>query len=186
MAPPKKNIFQLSFKSNSVSQRKNRLLKKNWPKSQPSPSTSHTNDATNDFSGDLTDDQSLNENSLTVENENSLMVENQIPPINNVIGNGSSVTQNNNDHSNNLEMILPFQPFNSTPFTEKIRGWAINNNINRTHLNGLLAILKPEIPEVPLSYQTLLETPRDLPVRFFLTFITFMYYVFTYLKYYSI
>lgn len=50
------------------------------------------------------------------------------------------------------------------PFNDKLRQWAVVCNTPRTHLNMLLGLIKPKIPSVPLSYQTLLETPRNLPV----------------------
>lgn len=50
------------------------------------------------------------------------------------------------------------------PFLQELREWAIDCDIVRSHLNRLLIILKKKVPETPLSYQTLLETPRNLPV----------------------
>lgn len=163
MAPPKKNVFQLSNNSNAISQRKHRFLKKivSTPKE-------HVEELETTF----TDNVFVSQQNYHVDhtNETPTNSTDQITPTDeaNLINQASS--------TNFLDGMMPFQAFEATPFTEKLRKWAITNNINRTHLNELLAILKPEIPSVPLSYRTLLETPRSIPVRVFVHSNLLFYY----------
>lgn len=48
---------------------------------------------------------------------------------------------------------------------EKLRNWSLNHNINRNAISDLLHILKNDkYPELPLSYKTLLKTPRKTSI----------------------
>lgn len=65
-----------------------------------------------------------------------------------------------------FDLIDPPSPEKEDNWLEKLRCWVVQSDTDRTHVNGLLKILKLKIPEVPVSYQTLLRTPRNLPVCF--------------------
>lgn len=54
------------------------------------------------------------------------------------------------------------------PFREKLKSWAIQNRISMRALDSLLSILKSNgHNELPKSYRTLLNTPRDIELRTF-------------------
>lgn len=54
------------------------------------------------------------------------------------------------------------------PLSDKLKSWAIQNRISMRALDSLLLILRSEGQnELPKSYRTLLNTPRDIELRTF-------------------
>lgn len=186
--PPKRSILSMSTTSGAINKRKKRLAQRYFSSTNGN-GTQHTNDidvelnnvnslvvpnyepieiiVTNDNvdNGDesnLTSPMEDNGN----ENDPHELLFHEHEEFNHM--NASSSTHFYNEPNVNL---INFEGFfegrssdDNDPIIEELKRWAIVCNINRTHLDWLLKIIKPKIPSVPLSYKTLLETPRSLPV----------------------
>lgn len=65
----------------------------------------------------------------------------------------------------NLTVAKEFSEYGQEKsLTSELRNWTIECNVNRTSVTKLLHILRPMHIELPLSYKTLLGTPRQIPV----------------------
>lgn len=70
-------------------------------------------------------------------------------------------TENNNDDEQKEKEINIV-----VPFSDQLKSWALANRISMSGLDSLLTILKANgHTELPKSYRTLLQTPRQIDLR---------------------
>lgn len=155
MSMPKKGLLNISQKGKAISKRKALLAAKHFPSHSnirtPPPIFITSSLPVSDIqSHDSTLNDSIDEPPLT----SSAIPQNFVPV--NVQQSCSSSSSSGGD--------------DEVPLKEELAEWVIQFDVSRTGVTGLLQMLGRRagqtLPSLPLGYQSLLGTPRNLQVIF--------------------
>lgn len=153
MSPRKKGIFNVSQKGKAISKRKAVLAAKHFPTHSnirtPPPSLIPSSLPVSDI---RSHDSTLNATIDELPSSSSSIPQN-IAPVN--------VQQSSSSSSSGDDEV---------PLKEELAEWVIQFDISRTGVTALLQTLGRRagqtLPSLPLGYQSLLGTPRNLQVIF--------------------